>query len=163
MRFASILSGLSILACKTLAAIATPSVVTEVTGAATCPTSMPVIIASKTFDGDTEVNSWTDTPIADHMLIGGTTYSRDITETNDECVAGCALVAVWRKDNNSWFSRYVYTNMRGVLSVKTNFNTKKSVILFSRSLNSGIKAFAFGFLDWTPNDDGATPTNMEPV
>lgn len=130
---------------------------TEVSKAATCPKSMPVIIASKTLDGDTEINAWANTPMADVILIGGTTYSRDITETNDECVAGCAIVGGWKKNNNSWLGRYVYTNMRGVLAVKTNFNTKKSVILFSRSLDSGVKAFAFGFVDWQPND---TPSNM---
>jgi len=160
MRFTSIISGLSILAWSATAAIQTPSVVTEVSKKPTCPKSMPVIIASKTLDGDTEINSWTNTPMTDVILVGGTTYSRDITETNDECVAGCAIVAGWKKNNNSWLGRYVYTNMRSVAAVKSNNSIKKSVVLFTRSLDSGIKAFAFGFIDWIPNSQ---PSNMEMI
>lgn len=121
---------------------------------------MPVIIASKTLDGDTEITSWTNTPMTNVILVGGTTYSRDITETNDECVAGCAIVAGWKKNNNSWLGRYVYTNMRGVLSVKSNNLIKKSVVLFTYNLDDGVKAFAFGFIDWIPF---AEPGNMDMV
>lgn len=123
----------------------------EVTKTATCPKSMPVIIASKTLDGDTEINSWSKTPMTDVILVGGTTYSRDITETNDECVAGCAIVAGWKKNTNSWLGRYVYTNMRGVLAVKSNNATKKSVILFKHNLEDGSNAFAFGWVNWIPD------------
>ena len=88
----------------------------------TCARNYPTVIASKTVDDTTEITAWEDSPMErqDLMVIGATTWSRDITETLDECALdGCAVVGVYKKTTNVWLdgARQVYTNMRGVLSV----------------------------------------------
>lgn len=68
----------------------------------------------------TEINCWSKLTSQNLIVVGATTFSRSLTELQDErsddCAAGCALVAGWRGE--SWNFRYVYANMRGVVSIK---------------------------------------------
>ena len=66
------------------------------------------------------------------MVVGGTTYSRDVSETNDQCVDGCALIATYDKWNDRYIMRYVYKNMRGVLDMSSSDIRDTTFILFRR-------------------------------
>ena len=121
-----------------------------------------MVIGAKQRDGNTEITTFSNAPVPGAYVIGGTSWSPSVSETNrGECVHGCGLVSAWSKEKNDWISRWVYVNARGVLAITSNTETKRSVVLFKRYLqNTGeaqIKTHALAFIRWTTND-GADPT-----
>ena len=104
-----------------------------------CAENYPYIIASRTVDEDTTITAWEDSPMERQslMIMGGTTKSRDLTETIDECVDGCAVVGIYDKLTNRWKSRYLYSNMRGILQVQSDMSTRLTALLFHREMDNG--------------------------
>lgn len=114
-------------------------------------------MGSRTFDDTTEISTWTTHPdndlYSDVMVIGGTTKSRDVTETRvppyNECMYdGCAVVASWINDD--WVQRYVYRNMRNVLEFAGNAETMTTIVLMDRikADEPGVHAYGFGWILW---------------
>ena len=101
-----------------------------------CPEASPTVVIGGR-DGDTEITTFSNAPVDGAFVIGGTTYSPSVSETNrGECVQGCGLVSAWSKEKNDWISRWVYVNTRGVLAITSNAETKRSVVLFTRYLQN---------------------------
>jgi hypothetical protein len=61
-------------------------------------------------DGDTEISVWNFTPIEGGVVLGGTTYSNTMTESNspNQCEEGCAIVASWSTLEGKFFDRWTY-------------------------------------------------------
>jgi hypothetical protein len=122
-----------------------------------CPFGFPVVIGAKDQDANTQIDTWDRAPLStDALIVGGTTWSSSVTETKlseNICGKGCGLIAGWNIEKEVYFARYVYQNMRGVLSITSNKNTKRSVVLFSRDYgDKGERATGLAFLKWSLQD-----------
>jgi hypothetical protein len=70
-----------------------------------------------TKDGDTEITTFNDAPVDGVFIVGFTTWSSSVSETNKACVQGCGGVAFYSKKKETWMSRWIYVNTRAVLEV----------------------------------------------
>ena len=84
-----------------------------------CKIGWPVILGADNFDGDTEVTTFAETPTDGTWYVGGRSQSNTFTEQDEGVcdINGCAFVTTWKKTNEKYDNRLVYTNVQSIINI----------------------------------------------